>query len=236
MSIDGHTVIGIIGGMGPQATVDLMQRIVAATPAHDDCDHLHIIADNNAKVPSRIAALVDGRSDVKPGPVIAGMALRLESAGADAIVMACNSAHWYADDVRAAVSIPFIDMIELACDEAAAQAGTFRRVGVLASTAVHNTGLYKRALEARSMICVLPQDQDGLLDLIKAVKRGDTKPEICAAYAAIAQQLASDDVDMILVACTELSVLADTLEMKIPLIDAFDVLTGAIVAFDRIKI
>ena len=58
MSIDGHRVVGILGGMGPEATVDLMRRIIAATPAQDDIDHVHLLVDNNPKVPSRIAALI----------------------------------------------------------------------------------------------------------------------------------------------------------------------------------
>ena len=98
-------VIGVIGGMGPEATVDLMRRVIAATPAADDIDHVRMIVDNNPKVPSRLKALLDGTGD-GPGPVLAGMARGLQSAGADVLVIPCNTAHFYLAPIRAAVSIP----------------------------------------------------------------------------------------------------------------------------------
>src|SRR5690625_6011140 len=84
-------IVGIIGGMGPEATIELMQRIVSKTPAADDQDHIHMIVDNNPKVPSRIQALLEGTGD-NPAPVLMAMARRLEQAGADFLVIPCNTA------------------------------------------------------------------------------------------------------------------------------------------------
>ena len=103
-------VVGILGGMGPEATVDLMRRVIAATPARDDCDHLHMIVDCNPDVPSRIAALVEGTGE-NPAPELARMAQRLETAGAGMLAIACNTAHAYADDIRAAVSVRLATVI-----------------------------------------------------------------------------------------------------------------------------
>lgn len=231
MSIDGHKVIGIIGGMGPEATVDLMRRVVAATPARDDGDHIHLIVDNNPKVPSRIAALIEGREDVNPAPAIAGMAKRLEAAGADALAMACNTAHWYAGDITGAVSIPLLHMIELTADELARHSNRHKRVGLLASTAVHKTGLYEKALAARGLETVIPADQDELLTLIRTVKAGDTGAAVRSRYGAIAAALASREVDVLAVACTELSILASSLDATVPVVDALDVLTTEIIKF-----
>ncbi len=231
MSVDGHKVVGIIGGMGPEATVDLMRRVIAATPANDDGDHVHLIADNNPKVPSRIAALIEGRADVNPSPAIVAMGQRLEAAGADALVIACNTAHWYAPEVRAATSVPLLDMIAMTAGALAARATTHKRVGLLASTAVHNIGLYEKALAARGLETVSPQDQARLMDIIKAVKRGDTGEAVRADYSAIAGNLAADRVDVLAVACTELSVLAGALDPELPVVDALDVLTAAIIDF-----
>jgi aspartate racemase len=231
MSIDGHKVIGIIGGMGPEATVDLMRRVVAATPARDDGDHIHLIVDNNPKVPSRIAALIEGREDVNPAPAIAGMAKRLEAAGADALAMACNTAHWYAGDITGAVSIPLLHMIELTADELARHSNQHKRVGLLASTAVHKTGLYEKALAARGLETVIPADQDELLALIRTVKAGDTGAAVRSRYGAIAAALAARDVDVLAVACTELSILASSLDATVPVVDALDVLTTEIIKF-----
>jgi hypothetical protein len=95
----------------------------------------------------------------------------------------------------------------------------------------HNIGLYEKALAARGLETVSPQDQPRLMDIIKAVKRGDSGEQVRADYAAIARQLASDRVDVLAVACTELSVLADALDPELPVVDALDVLTGAIIDF-----
>lgn len=101
-AIARQPVVGVLGGMGPEATVELMQRVIRATPARDDADHVRMIVDNNPKVPSRIAALIERRGD-DPAPVIADMARGLEAAGADFLVIACNTAHHYLPTIRAAV-------------------------------------------------------------------------------------------------------------------------------------
>src|SRR3954471_18406084 len=91
-------IIGILGGMGPEATIDLMRRVLLATPAMDDSDHVHLLVDSNPDVPSRIAALID-RTGQSPGPELVTMGLRLQSAGAEALAIACNTAHAYAPDI-----------------------------------------------------------------------------------------------------------------------------------------
>ena len=91
-------VVGILGGMGPAATVDLVSKILAATDAARDQDHLHLIVDCNPKVPNRNEA-VDGTGP-SPAPALVAMARRLEAAGADFLVMACNTAHAWEAEIR----------------------------------------------------------------------------------------------------------------------------------------
>src|SRR5262249_33936432 len=102
--------IGILGGMGPAATVDLMARILAATPASGDAGHLRLLIDCNPAVPDRNRAIAgEGPS---PAPALAAMARGLEAQGADMLAIACNSAHAWADEIRAATGIPLISMID----------------------------------------------------------------------------------------------------------------------------
>jgi aspartate racemase len=110
-----HIMVGVLGGMGPDATVAFMQRVIDATPAEDDIDHVHLLVDNNPKVPSRIKALIDGDGE-NPGPAIAAMARRLEKAGADFLVMPCNTAHYYWQDAQDAVGIPVWHIVERTLD------------------------------------------------------------------------------------------------------------------------
>ena len=86
--------IGILGGMGPAATVLMMQRIIAAVPAEDDRGHIPLLVDSNTQVPSRIAALIEG-TGADPTPELIRMARRLEAAGAEGLAIACNTAHHY---------------------------------------------------------------------------------------------------------------------------------------------
>src|SRR5690606_39135970 len=101
--------VGILGGMGPEATVLLMQKLIAAVPARDDADHIPLLVDQNPQIPSRISFLFEGQGQ-DPGPVIASMASRLQSHGAEAIAMPCNTAHHFAPLIRDAVTVPFLDM------------------------------------------------------------------------------------------------------------------------------
>ncbi len=96
---DNSKVVGVLGGMGPEATVDFMARVIALTPTRTDEDHVRMIVDNNPHIPSRQTALLDDGEE--PGPVIAAMAAGLETAGADFLVMPCNTAHVYADAILA---------------------------------------------------------------------------------------------------------------------------------------
>ena len=221
-------VVGIIGGMGPAATVELMRRVVARTPAEDDEDHVHLIVDNNPQIPSRIAHLID-RTGPDPTPELQRMARGLESAGAEALAMPCNTAHRYADAIRAAVSIPLLDMVALTARQIATRF-TGARVGLLASSAVLDTGVYARAFEATACTLRVSASQPGIMQVIRDVKRGGSLPEISRRFAPMAGALAAES-DVLLIACTELSMLAEALAVRVSVVDSMDVLTEAIVAF-----
>ena len=222
-----HPVLGIIGGMGPEATVEFMARLIKATPARDDADHLHMIVDNNPKIPSRIAALLEGNGE-SPEPELVRMAKGLQASGATFLAMPCNTAHGYADAIAHAVSIPLINMVEQTVRAASAMPLRHRSIGLLASTAVQKLGLYHAAFAQQSISVTLPAAQGGLMDVIKAVKRGDTGPTVRTAFTGVAQQLIDQDIDMLLIACTELSVLADSIPNGKPVLDSLDVLRDVV--------
>lgn len=224
-----HTV-GILGGMGPGATVDLMRRIVAATPAVDDVDHIPMLVDNNPQVPSRVAALIDG-TGTSPGPTLAAMAKRLAAQGVDFLAMPCNTAHHYHAEVAAAVSIPFLDMVALASQAAATRVGRGGAVGLLASSALGKIALYEPAMAAQELRLLYPgaARQAALMALIGAVKAGRADAKAREAFSAAAQDLAGQGADLLLIACTELSVIAEALQSALPTLDASQVLAEAVV-------
>src|SRR3974390_1897705 len=225
MNPSKHRVVGIIGGMGTEATVDLMGRGVAKTPAQDDADHIHLIVESNPKIPSRIAHLIDG-TGVDPTPELIRIAANLQRAGADALAMPCNTAHAYADSIRSAVSIPLLDMVSLTVEHV--RAGGAARIGILASTAVHSTELFSKGLSAHGIEVILPARQDDVMALIKRVKRGDTGLQAQVAHGRIALDLAVQ-ADLLLIACSELSVIAAG--VTVPFVDSMEILAQAIVDF-----
>lgn len=230
--------IGILGGMGPEATILLQQKLVAAVPARDDADHVPLLIDMNPQVPSRIAHLIEGGGE-DPAPVLAAMAARLETAGAAAIAMPCNTAHHYAGAIRAAVTVPFLDMVAAASADAAGRLGTGGRVGFLASPAVRMTALYEAALAAHGLETLWPEDETPMLAAIREIKAGGSAGATGAidALAHAAEALTARGAGLILVACTEFSLVAGRLASAagpVPLVDTLDILTREIVAFSHV--
>lgn len=221
--------IGILGGMGPEATILLQQKLLDAVPARDDADHIPLLIDMNPQVPSRIARLIDG-TGADPEPVLVAMAQRLEAAGAQALAMPCNTAHLYASAVRAAVSVPFLDMVALCADHAARALGPGGKVGVLASPAVRMTGLFDRVLAARGLETLWPEDDAPLLETIRTIKANGPGAEVHLPLARAADALAAQDAGQIVIACTEFSLVTDRFLPAAPVVDALDLLVRAIVA------
>lgn len=216
--------VGILGGMGPDATVLLMRKVIDAVDAADDADHIPLIVHQNPQVPSRIKALIEGDGD-DPGPVLAGMARALETAGAAALAMPCNTAHHYADVIRDAVTIPFLDMV----DDSAARLPGDSRVGLLASPAVRLTGIFDRAFSARGVEARFAPD-DRVLPVIRGVKSGGEHGALGCQMRELAEGLLEDGAQVVLIACTELSLLTGALE-GVPWLDTLDVLVEDIVGF-----
>ncbi|MEI4233176.1 aspartate/glutamate racemase family protein [Roseovarius sp. D22-M7] len=222
--------VGILGGMGPEATILLMQKVMAAVPARDDADHVPLIVHQNSQVPSRIAALIEGTGP-DPGPVLAGMARDLAAAGADALAMPCNTAHHYAPAIRAATDLTFLDMVDLTA--AALSAAGARRVGLLASPATRLARVFDAPFGAHGLEPVILPDDAALLELIRAVKSGEPSTRLAPRLAVEADALIEAGADHLLVACTELSLVRNALPERVPSTDSLDVLTEAIVSFSR---
>ena len=220
----GKRRVGILGGMGPEATVLLMQKLLAGVSARDDADHIPVIVHQNPAVPSRIRRLIDG-TGADPAPVLAQMARDLQAAGAQALAMPCNTAHAYAPRIIAATPLPFLDM--RAASVSALPKGA--RIGMLASPAVRLAGVFDAAFAAAGLTPVFAGDEAEILALIRAVKAGDTGAEARAQMGRIAARMAAVS-DHLLVACTELSLLTGGLAPT-GWTDSLDCLVAEIIGF-----
>ena len=223
--------IGMIGGMGPAATADLFAKLLAATPAELDQDHLRILIDNNPRLPDRNAAIA-GRGP-SPGPQLAESARGLERAGADFLIIACNTAHAFAPDIEAAVSIPLLSMIDATAD--AAVANKPLRVGVLAADGCRRAGLYQRAFETRGVEAVFLGDeaQQQFMQLIYRIKAGDTGDTTRRAMERLAISLNARGAQAVVAACTEVPLVLNADALATPVISSTDALVTRAVAFAR---
>ena len=228
MNTKQEKIVGILGGMGPEATVDLLHRIIARTDARDDIDHVRCIVDNNPKVPSRIKALLEGGGE-DPGQCMAEMAGKLEAWGADFLCIACNTAHNYYGAVRDAVRIPVLNMIELTVEAVARQRPQVNALGILASPAVRLTHLYDGPCAEHGIkpVFASPEEEQKLLNVIKTVKAGNTGADARAALTEIAAHVKSRGAQALAVACTELGIISG--HYGLPTVDAADILAKNIV-------
>ena len=224
-------LIGILGGMGPEATILLQQKLMSALPdAAGDEDHIPLIIDMNPQVPSRIAHLINGTGE-DPSFVLASMARRLEGAGATALAMPCNTAHHYASVIQNAVDIPFLNMVELsaACVNTFDQAGV--RVGMLASPAVRLTGLFDKALAPFQKKTLWPSDDDKMLEAIELIKKHGPTEISKTILQEASDELAKAGAMVQLIACSEFSLFAkEAIAVSgVAVIDTIDVLVERIV-------
>jgi aspartate racemase len=226
--------VGIIGGLGPEATLDFFRRVLEHTPAERDQDHLHLLIDNDPRVPDRNAAVAG--TGPSPGPTLAEMARRLEAAGADFLVMPCNAAHAFADAITEAVSVPFLSIIEATADAVRARFPDARSVGVLASTGAIDAGLYQEALGARAVQVFVPEgdDRDAFMDVLYRVKTGDTSPAVRDAMREVARSLAKRGAEVLVAGCTEVPLVLDETDVDMPLVNSTDELVAATITRARL--
>lgn len=213
--------IGILGGMGPAATIEFFRRLVAATPATVDQAHLRILIDNNPHVPDRTEAIFGRGPD--PGPALADMARGLAAAGADFLTMPCNTGHVFQVAIRDAVSVPFIDMIEETVRMIAVE-----KVGLLATTGAVRAELYRMACDKQDVELITPADEDQrlVMDMIRRVKAGRSGASVRERVAAIVGRLADRGAEAVVAGCTEISLIPGD-GMPIKWIDALDCLVEA---------
>lgn len=233
MSSDDDLTVGVLGGLGPEATLDFFAKVLALTAARTDQEHLHLLIDDNPKVPNRNLAIAG--TGPSAGPALVAMARRLEMAGADFLVMACNTAHYYEPDIRAAVAIPFVSIIEETCAALAVRVPGARQLGVLAAGGCRQAGLYDRALRARGIEPVVPDEaeQARFMECMYAIKGGDRGPAIKAGVAELGQRLIARGAEAVIAACTEVPLVLVDGDLTCPLVDSTAILAEATVAYAK---
>ena len=219
--------VGIIGGMGPAATCDLMEKIIALTKASCDQEHLHIITDLNTAIPDRTAAILHGGPD--PVPELVKSARRLETTGADFLIMPCNTAHFFYDAVAASVHIPVLHMPREAAS--VLKAAGVNTVGVLATDGTIQAGVYGAALDRAGVKAVYPSPamQEHVMRLIYDGVKARAVPLESIPVKDVLADLRAQGAEKFLLACTELPIAFAQLGLTDSCLDATRVLAFAAV-------
>ena len=219
--------VGIIGGMGPAATCDLMEKIIALTRADRDQDHLHLIADVDTDIPDRTAAILHGGPD--PTPELIASARRLVGAGAELLVMPCNTAHYYYDALTQAVPVPVLHMPREAA--AALRTAGVRTVGLLATDGTVAAGVYEKALAQAGVrtLCPSPAMQRQVMRLIYQGVKGRAVPLESIPVGDVLAELREQGAERFLLACTELPIAFQALGLMEGCLDATRALAFAAV-------
>lgn len=221
--------IGIIGGMGPLATIDLYRKIIEVTPAHSDNDHIHVVIDSNTLIPDRTAYILGEGKD--PAVEIIRSAISLENMGADFLIMACNTAHFYYDRITPFVKIPILNMIEETTKEINNM--EIKNVGLLATDGVLTSKVYECKLKEHKINVIKPSEegQKVVMDLIyKGIKASNYSLDI-SKFQRVIEKLYEAGAETLILGCTELPIAFERFKLKGNTIDPTKILARSAVKF-----
>lgn len=215
-------LLGVLGGLGPMSTVYFCELLTAHTDATRDADHIDMIISSRASTPDRTAFIL-GKSALDPLPAMIEEAQRLTRAGADLIVIPCNTAHYFYDGLKAAINTPMLNIIE----ETLAQLkrSGVRKFGLLATEGTVKAGAYSTLCASYGLECVTPDedDQDIVTSIIyDHIKQN--KPVDMDAFLAVCDRLLANGCERLVLGCTELSLLKKSVPDERIFIDSLEVL------------
>lgn len=216
--------LGILGGMGPQATQVFYQRILDMTDAAADQDHIPTLIWSDTAIPDRTAAILGGDAEGCYRALLEGARL-LEGCGCTALAIPCNTSHFFADRLQGELKVPIIHMVRETVSALCAAPNRPRRVGILATDGTVQTGVYQRQCEIQGLEMVTPSPaaQRLVMSIIyDEIKKGETRSR--EKFAVIDRELRQLGCDAAILACTELSVYRSYHGLPEFYVDAMDVL------------
>lgn len=224
-------ILGILGGMGPEATANLYHEIVRLTPARKDQDHIPTLIFSFPQVPDRTSAIKNRDRSIVP--YLAEGATRLEKAGASFIAIPCNTAHYFHADIQAAVKIPVLHMIREAAQAVAQRHPDCRRVGLLATDGTISSGLYEKEFRARNIAVIYPEarvQKDCVMQALygpAGIKAGGDRQTSEDLLFAAGRDVERQGAQVIVLGCTEIPLAFNPKRASVPVVNATRVLAEA---------
>jgi aspartate racemase len=222
-------LIGVLGGMGPEATLDFYRYILSLTPAAVDQDHIAVLIYSNPKIPDRTQAIISGGES--PLPYLIEGARLLEEDGAGIIAMPCNAAHYYLEDMRREVRIPILDMVEETCAALRRRLPEVRTAGLLATIGTLKGRVYDEALEKVGVAAAIPDEAVCWMvqDAIDQVKAGKYGPSTRETFEYAGRRLLDAGAQAVILACTEIPLSFDENAVDYPTLNPARILAQAAV-------
>lgn len=221
--------IGIIGGMGPEATLDLFGKLIRHTDASCDAEHIRVYIDCHTGIPDRTRAILAGGES--PVPYIAESAEKLAAMGAEFLLLPCNTSHYYYNEICEKSPVPVMNMIRTAAE--ALQAEGVHCVGILATDGTLQSGVYQKELEACGIrsVCPAGEHQKAVMSLIYDGIKANAATFDTAAVEAVLRELRTQGAERIVLGCTELPVAFTRYQITATdTVDATDILARVAVA------
>ncbi len=221
---DKNKIIGVLGGMGPDATVDLFQKIIEKTSAEKDQDHHKLLIYNNPKIPDRTTAILkEGKS---PLPALIGSAKKLEEAGSSFIVMPCNTAHYYYEKLAENINIEIVNMIVETAQKVSDHSKNIKKVALMGTKGVIKSKIYHKALKDFDIEIIEPstKNMDKIMEIIYAIKAGKQDKNRQRELTKIAVKLMKKGAEGLILGCTELPLLFDKESFDYPLFISQEIL------------
>ena len=222
--------VGILGGMGPEATLNCYAAIIKSTPADTDQEHLRVIIDSNPKVPDRTAAIIG--KGASPVPSLVAGCRTLQSAGADFIIIPCVSAHIFLEAVRQEVDLPILSIFDSVTENISSNHPDIKTVGLMGTTGTISGGHFQKRLSESGLAVLVPDEkqQSDVMAAIYDIKNSNPKRsrrQISLALAAIAETLVSNGAQGIIAGCTEVPLALKQKHLSVPYFDALTILARA---------
>ena len=227
--------LGIIGGMGPLATVNLFNKIIINTDAQNDQEHIHMLIDNNTNIPDRTAFLLGKGED--PTEELIKSAIRLEKAGADFLVMPCNTAHYFYENIKEKINIDFLNMIEETVKFIQLNYPNNKKIGLLSTDGTLKAKIYDLYFNKQNIQVINPrkETQSSIMDIIYGIKGGKKEIQIDGIYSAV-EEFKAKGVEVFVLGCTELSVVNEICVLEGNFVDALNVVAKRAIEFAGKKV
>ena len=222
--------IGILGGMGPEATLDCYSRIISNTPAKTDQEHLRVIIDSNPKVPDRTAAIIaEGQS---PVPILVAGCRALQKAGADFIIIPCVSAHFFLDEIQQQIALPILSIFDVVSETITSDHPQIKTVGLMGTTGTINGGLFQKRLAVEGIETMVAGEtqQSKVMAAIYDIKNSQparSRAQITSDLVGVADSLISKGARGIIAGCTEIPLALEQKHLSVPYFDALTLLARA---------